>query len=125
MIYSPYIHIQVHSIYMESQSIPEEERYVFAYTITIQNLGNFNVQLLGRHWLITNGNNHKTEVKGIGVVGKMPLIPPRVEFQYTSAAILETPLATMEGHYDMIDQQGQSFRCDIPVFRLSIPSLVH
>lgn len=125
MIDSPRISIQVQSIYIESQSIPEEGRYVFAYTITIRNLGRFKVQLLGRYWLITNSNGCKTEVQGIGVIGEQPLIQPAGEFQYTSGAILETPIGTMEGHYEMLDHQGQLFRCAIPVFRLAIPKLIH
>ncbi|CAI1118237.1 Co2+/Mg2+ efflux protein ApaG [Serratia proteamaculans] len=125
MIDSPRVCIQVQSVYVESQSIPEEERYVFAYTITIRNLGRFNVQLLGRYWLITNSNGRQTEVQGEGVVGEQPLIPPGGEFQYTSGAILETPLGTMEGHYEMVDHEGQPFQTAIPVFRLAIPTLIH
>ncbi|QWA10156.1 MULTISPECIES: Co2+/Mg2+ efflux protein ApaG [Sodalis] len=125
MINSPRVCVQVQSMYVETQSIPEEERYVFAYTITVRNLGRHNVQLVGRYWLITNSNGKETEVQGEGVVGEQPLILPGNEFQYTSGAILETPLGTMEGHYEMLDHQGQSFRIAIPVFRLAIPSLIH
>ncbi|AVJ16223.1 Co2+/Mg2+ efflux protein ApaG [Serratia rhizosphaerae] len=125
MIDSPRVCIQVQSLYVESQSLPEEERYVFAYTITIRNLGRFNVQLLGRYWLITNANGRQTEVQGEGVVGEQPLILPGGEFQYTSGAVLETPLGTMEGHYEMVDHLGQPFRTAIPVFRLAIPTLIH
>ncbi|AEW44301.1 protein associated with Co2+ and Mg2+ efflux [Serratia symbiotica str. 'Cinara cedri'] len=125
MIDSPRICIRVQNIYVESQSIPTEDRYVFAYTITIRNLGRFNVQLLGRYWLITNSNGQKTEVQGIGVIGEQPIISPGGEFQYTSGIILETPLGTMEGHYEMVNHQSQSFREAIPVFRLAIPTLIH
>ncbi|MBI3309934.1 MAG: Co2+/Mg2+ efflux protein ApaG [Serratia liquefaciens] len=125
MIDSPRVCIQVQSVYVESQSIPEEERYVFAYTITIRNLGRFNVKLLGRYWLVTNSNGRQTEVQGEGVVGEQPLIRPGEEFQYTSGAILETPLGTMEGHYEMVDHQDQPFQTAIPVFRLAIPTLIH
>ena len=125
MIDSPRVCIQVQSLYVESQSLPEEERYVFAYTITIRNLGRFNVQLLGRYWLITNANGRQTEVQGEGVVGEQPLILPGGEFQYTSGAVLETPLGSMEGHYEMVDHLGQPFRTAIPVFRLAIPTLIH
>ncbi|MFY3758180.1 Co2+/Mg2+ efflux protein ApaG, partial [Escherichia coli] len=121
----PRVCIQVQSLYVESQSLPEEERYVFAYTITIRNLGRFNVKLLGRYWLITNANGRQTEVQGEGVVGEQPLILPGGEFQYTSGAVLETPLGTMEGHYEMVDHLGQPFRTAIPVFRLAIPTLIH
>ncbi|RDL26090.1 Co2+/Mg2+ efflux protein ApaG [Serratia fonticola] len=125
MIDSPRVCVQIQSVYVESQSIPEEERYVFAYTVTIRNLGRFDVQLLGRYWLITNSNGRQTEVQGEGVIGEQPIIRPGSEFQYTSGAILETPLGTMEGHYEMVDQQGQPFRTAIPVFRLAIPTLIH
>ncbi|GAA3587666.1 MAG: Co2+/Mg2+ efflux protein ApaG [Gibbsiella quercinecans] len=125
MIESPRVCVQVQSVYVESQSQPDEERYVFAYTITVRNLGRSTVQLLGRYWLITNANGRQTEVQGEGVVGEQPVIEPGGEFQYTSGAILETPLGTMEGHYEMIDHQGKSFRIAIPVFRLAIPTLIH
>ena len=107
--------IQVQSLYVESQSSPDEERYVFAYTITIRNLGRSSVQLRGRYWLITNGNGRETEVQGEGVVGEQPHIAPGSEFQYTSGAILETPMGTMQGHYVMIDEEGEEFFDDIPV----------
>ncbi|KAA9002654.1 Co2+/Mg2+ efflux protein ApaG [Affinibrenneria salicis] len=125
MIDAPRVCVQVQSIYIEAQSSPDEERYVFAYTITIRNLGRHSVQLRGRHWLITNANGRQTEVHGEGVVGAQPVIDPGSEFQYTSGAILETPLGTMEGHYLMTDHQGESFHVEIPVFRLAIPSLIH
>lgn len=125
MINSPRVCVQVQSMYVETQSQPEQDRYVFAYTITVRNLGRHNVQLVGRYWLITNANGKETQVHGEGVVGEQPLILPGNEFQYTSGAILETPLGTMEGHYEMLDHQGQSFRIAIPVFRLAIPTLIH
>ncbi len=89
MIDSPRVCIQVQSVYVESQSIPEEERYVFAYTITIRNLGRFNVQLLGRYWLITNSNGRQTEVQGEGVVGEQPLIPPGANSNTPAAPFLK------------------------------------
>lgn len=117
--------IQVQSLYIASQSSPEEERYVFAYTITIRNLGRNAVQLLGRYWLITNGNGRETEVQGEGVVGEQPIIAPGSEFQYTSGAIIETPMGTMQGHYVMQDEEGETFHIDIPVFRLAIETYIH
>ncbi|MFA3759605.1 Co2+/Mg2+ efflux protein ApaG [Yersinia sp. 2544 StPb PI] len=125
MIEQPRVCVQVQSIYVETQSIPDEERFVFAYTVTIRNLGRSNVQLIGRYWLITNSNGRQTEVQGEGVIGEQPLIQPGNEFQYTSGAVLETPLGTMEGHYEMVDHLGQPFRTAIPVFRLAIPALIH
>ena len=125
MINSPRVSVQVQSVYIESQSAPDDERYVFAYTITIRNLGRTSVQLLKRYWLITNGNGRKTEVQGEGVVGEQPHIEPGGEYQYTSGAVIETPLGTMQGHYEMIDAQGELFRIAIPVFRLAVPTLIH
>ncbi|WLI75510.1 Co2+/Mg2+ efflux protein ApaG [Kosakonia sp. H02] len=125
MINSPRVSVQVQSIYIESQSLPDNERYVFAYTITIRNLGRTSVQLLKRYWLITNGNGRETEVQGEGVVGEQPHIEPGGEYQYTSGAVIETPLGTMQGHYDMVDAQGNAFRIAIPVFRLAVPIVIH
>ena len=125
MIDSPRVCVQVQSVYIETHSMPEEERYVFAYTVTIRNLGRSAVQLLGRYWVITNGHGRETEVQGEGVVGVQPHIEPGDEYQYTSGAVLETPLGTMQGHYDMVDVDGVPFAIDIPVFRLSVPTLIH
>ncbi|MEO3990076.1 Co2+/Mg2+ efflux protein ApaG [Pseudocitrobacter cyperus] len=125
MIDSPRVCVQVQSVYIESQSLPDEERYVFAYTVTIRNLGRTQVQLLSRYWLITNGHGRTTEVQGEGVVGVQPHIAPGDEYQYTSGAVLETPLGTMQGHYEMIDVDGRPFSIDIPVFRLFVPTLIH
>lgn len=125
MINSPRVCVQVQSVYIEAQSSPEDERYVFAYTVSIRNLGRGSVQLLGRYWLITNAHGRETEVQGEGVVGVQPHIAPGDEYQYTSGAVLETPLGTMQGHYEMIDAEGNPFSIDIPVFRLAVPALIH
>lgn len=121
----PRITLQVQSVYIATHSSPEEQRYVFAYTITIRNLGRNPVQLLSRYWLITNGNGEESEVEGEGVVGEQPHIEPGGEFQYSSGAVLETPLGTMQGHYVMVDDEGESFQVEIPVFRLAVQSYVH
>ncbi|PKH22635.1 Co2+/Mg2+ efflux protein ApaG [Enterobacterales bacterium CwR94] len=125
MIDQPRVCVHVQSAYIESQSEPETERYVFAYTITIRNLGRHSVQLRSRYWLITNGNGRETEVTGEGVVGEQPHIAPGGEFQYTSGAILETPMGTMQGHYVMVDLQGEHFQVEIPVFRLAVQTHIH
>jgi len=119
------VSVHVQSQYVASQSSPDDDRYVFAYTITIRNLGRSSVQLLGRYWLITNGNGRETEVQGEGVVGEQPLIAPGNEFQYTSGAVIETPMGTMQGHYVMVDEQGDTFHFEIPVFRLAIQTHIH
>lgn len=119
------VSVHVQSQYVALQSSPDDERYVFAYTITIRNLGRSPVQLLGRYWLITNGNGRETEVQGEGVVGEQPHIAAGNEFQYTSGAVIETPMGTMQGHYVMIDEQGETFQVEIPVFRLAIQTHIH
>ena len=125
MIDSPRVCVQVQSVYIETHSQPEEERYVFAYTVTIRNLGRSAVQLLGRYWLITNGHGRETEVQGEGVVGVQPHIEPGEEYQYTSGAERETPLGTMQGHYDMIEVDGVLVYIDITDFRLVGSTLNH
>lgn len=125
MINSPRVCVQVQSMYIETQSQWEKDRYVFAYTITLRNLGRHPVRLMGRYWLITNAKGQEIEVQGEGVVGEKPRILSGGEFQYTSGAVLETPLGTMQGHYDMVDDQEQRFYVAIPVFRLAIPSLIN
>lgn len=125
MIDSPRMRIQAQSIYIQAQSAPERARFVFAYTITIHNLGRHPMQLLNRYWLITNGDGHKTETRGEGVIGQQPIIQPHAQYQYTSGVVLETPMGTMQGFYEMSDASGQVFRIDIPVFRLAIQSLIH
>ncbi|UDG80216.1 Co2+/Mg2+ efflux protein ApaG [Candidatus Steffania adelgidicola] len=125
MINPPHVCIQVQSMYIETQSQPEKERYVYAYTIRLRNIGRYIVQLIGRYWLITNANGQASEVQGEGVVGEKPHILPGGEFQYTSGAVLETPIGTMQGHYNMVDDQGHAFQVEIPVFRLAIPSLIN
>ncbi|QJC28420.1 Co2+/Mg2+ efflux protein ApaG [Enterobacteriaceae endosymbiont of Plateumaris braccata] len=119
------VYIKVDSIYIESQSIPKSNRYVFAYTVTINNLGKKLLQLISRYWIITNGNGKKTQIHGEGVIGKKPYIKPGSDFKYTSGAILETPIGTMQGHYIMIDENGNIFHVDIPVFRLAIKTYIH
>ncbi|OZI14648.1 Co2+/Mg2+ efflux protein ApaG [Sodalis-like symbiont of Philaenus spumarius] len=123
MINSPRVCVQVQSMYIEPQSRPESDRYVFAYTITLRNLGRHLVQLIGRYWLITNANGHETEVQGEGVVGEKPRILPGGEFQYTSGAVLETPLGTIQGHYDMVGDQGQGLHIAIPVLVMTLISI--
>ncbi|WP_340609030.1 Co2+/Mg2+ efflux protein ApaG [Xenorhabdus bharatensis] len=125
MLNEPRVHIQVQSAYVESQSEPDRLRFVFSYTILIRNLGHSPVQLISRYWRITNSNGHQTEVHGEGVMGEQPLIPPGAEYRYNSGTVLETPLGTMEGYYEMIDHLGNPFRVTIPVFRLAIPTLIN
>lgn len=125
MIDMPHVSVQVQSRYAETQSDANQARFVFAYSVIIRNFGRKQIQLLNRYWLITNGNGDQIEVQGKGVVGQQPIILPDSEFQYTSGAIIETPCGTMEGHYEMIDHQRNSFRVAIPVFRLAIATFIN
>ena len=119
------IKIQVYTQYLEEQSDPELGRYAFAYTIDITNEGDESVQLINRHWLITDDNNRTEEVKGSGVVGLQPQIPPGQTFQYTSGAVLGTELGTMHGSYEMRTANGRVFKAAIPTFLLSTPHTLH
>ena len=111
--------------YLASKSAPEENRYVFAHTISISNVGSVAAKLLSRHWLITDANGKIEEVRGPGVIGEQPHIKPGEMFRYTSGAILETPVGIMQGQYFLISDEGENFKTTIPKFTLSIPRILH
>lgn len=111
--------------YIESQSSPDENRYVFAYTITITNAGSIPATLLARHWLITDSNGKNQEVRGEGVIGEKPYLKPGKSFRYSSGAMIETPVGVMQGKYLMISDNGENFKASIPKFTLSIPRILH
>ena len=117
--------IQVEVRYIERESDPDASRFVFAYTITITNVGAEAAQLLNRYWRITDAEGQVEEVEGPGVVGKQPRIPPEQSFRYTSAAILQTPVGSMEGHYEFQRDNGETFLVPISPFSLSQPNVVH
>lgn len=117
--------VAAQSVYIADESEPDENKYVFAYTITIRNVGTVPAQLLTRHWVITDADGKVQEVRGEGVVGEQPRLTPGEDFQYTSAALIETPVGTMEGSYQMVADDGVSFDAEIPRFRLSIPNILH
>jgi ApaG protein len=117
--------IAVNAHFLDEQSVPEEGRYVFAYTIQIRNQGKHPARLLSRHWLITDGNGRVREVMGEGVVGEQPWLRPGEGFEYTSGAVLETDIGTMHGSYDMLADDGTRFAAPIPAFTLSIPRTLH
>ena len=119
------ISISAETQYVNDQSLPEQERYVFAYTITITNNGSMPATLLRRHWLITDANCKVQEVQGDGVIGEQPYLQPGESFQYTSAAVLETPVGCMQGKYEMLADDGMDFDAPIPVFNLSTPNTLH
>ena len=109
----------------KNKIIVEATRYVLAYTITITNEGTVPAQLLNRHWLITDSNGKIQEVRGDGVIGEQPYLKPGEMFRYTSGAILETPVGTMQGQYTMHSDEGDNFNAQIPQFTLSIPRTLH
>jgi ApaG protein len=117
--------VAVRSVYIADESEPDANKYVFAYTVTIRNVGRVPAQLLTRHWVITDADGKVQEVRGDGVVGEQPRLVPGEDFQYTSAALIETPVGTMEGSYQMMADDGVSFDAEIPLFRLSIPNILH
>ena len=119
------INVSVRPAYVSSQSDPEHDRYVFAYTVTIRNTGSVAAKLLTRHWIITNGNHEVQEVRGEGVIGEQPHLEPGEAFEYTSGAVLETPVGTMKGSYQMVADDGTPFDADIPQFTLSVPRTLH
>jgi ApaG protein len=111
--------------FIDAQSVPEENRYVFAYTITITNAGSIAAKLLQRHWLITDSNGKVQEVRGEGVIGEQPYLQPGESFRYTSGAMIATPVGTMQGNYTMRSDDGDDFIATIPRFTLSIPRTLH
>lgn len=119
------IDVEAVANYLESQSTPEAGRYVFAYTVTIVNNGTVAARLLSRHWVITDGNGKVQEVRGEGVVGEQPHLSPGEAFRYTSAAMIETPVGTMQGEYQMVADDGDQFDAEISPFVLAMPRVLH
>lgn len=117
--------IAVATRYLDDQSEPEQDRYVFAYTIHIRNSGRVPARLVSRHWVITDANGKVQEVRGEGVVGEQPWLRPGEDYEYTSGAVLETSLGTMEGSYSMVADDGTQFEAPIPAFTLTVPRTLH
>ena len=115
------IKVTVSSQYVPHQSVPQSKRYVFAYTVRIENSGELTAQLKSRHWVITDGNGKVEEVRGPGVVGQQPMLRPGEHFEYTSGCVLETPRGTMEGSYQMRCPDGRTFDARIAAFDLLLP----
>jgi len=118
------VRVTVESSYLPEHSAPEDDRYAFAYFITISNEGATRVQLKRRHWIITDGNGKVEEVEGPGVVGEQPVLDPGDSHRYTSGAVLATPVGTMEGTYEMHESGGRVFRAEIPRFSLRMPGVM-
>mgnify|MGYP001135317740 CR=1 FL=1 len=119
------IDIQVDTRYLADRSQPESQRYAFAYTITLRNAGAMGAQLLGRHWIITDGDGQVQEVRGEGVVGEQPYLSPGESHTYTSGAVLATEVGSMHGSYQMLADDGTRFEAPIPPFRLAVPGALH
>lgn len=123
---NPYdVKVDVKTTYIPEQSDPDTDRYVFAYTITIHNEGSVAAKLLTRHWIINDANGNVQEVHGEGVVGEQPYLNPGESFQYTSGTVIETPVGSMEGSYQMLAEDGTPFDAQIPAFTLSLPNKLH
>ncbi|WIO74554.1 Co2+/Mg2+ efflux protein ApaG [Porticoccaceae bacterium LTM1] len=119
------IQVTVQPEYLANQSEPGSRRFAFAYHITITNNGSQPAQLLSRHWHIVDGNNERKEVQGDGVVGEQPFIASGDSYRYSSGVILETPVGTMEGSYQMVGPDGDTFDAPIPAFVLAVPGALH
>lgn len=119
------IRVTVQARYIQEQSDPSREFYYFAYHVQISNEGSATIQLISRHWVITDGHNRTQEVKGPGVVGQQPILEPGQSFQYTSACPLPTPVGTMHGTYQMITLDGGTFDAGIAPFVLAHPEALH
>jgi ApaG protein len=117
--------ISVRTQYLEEQSQPDNSHYVFAYAITIKNTGQVAAQLISRHWVITDANNHVEEVRGLGVVGHQPFLQPGEQFEYTSGTSMATPQGSMLGEYFCVAEDGEQFEARIPEFILSLPRTLH
>jgi ApaG protein len=119
------IRVEVRTQYDPARSLPEQGRWFYLYTITITNEGKETVQLLNRHWVITDAEGEIEEVRGPGVVGYQPILNPGQAFGYTSGCPLSTPFGTMRGTYEMVTDDGEAFDAEIAAFELSQPHLVN
>ena len=119
------IRVNVSARYSPGRSEPQRNQWFFLYTISITNEGSETVQLISRHWTITDADNHVEEVRGLGVVGQQPTLDPGESFEYTSGCPLTTPFGTMKGVYQMVTSQGERFDAEIAPFTLSEPYTVH
>jgi len=119
------IKVRVKTDYLPEQSSLANNRFVFAYHITISNCGNKSAQLLRRHWFITDGHQNVEEVQGDGVIGQQPLILPGEYYEYSSGTIMKTSVGSMHGYYEMVDATGNKFQALIPPFTLALPNQLH
>ena len=119
------IKVTVKTTHIPGQSDEANNRYVFAYTITIVNSGSVAARLVSRHWIVTDADNRAQEIRGLGVVGEQPLLRPQQSYEYTSATAIPTPVGTMRGSYQMVAEDGTAFDAQIPEFTLTAPRVLH
>ena len=119
------ITVTTQCVFIPEQSDEDNDRYVFAYTITISNSGKIPAQLISRHWVITDANSQVQEVRGLGVVGEQPLLKPGESFEYTSGTAIATPVGTMRGSYQMVAEDSTKFDAVVSEFTLSMPRILH
>lgn len=119
------VDVSVVTRYLPEQSQPEQNRFAFAYTVTVSNNGQLPAKLLSRHWIITNGDGGVQEVRGAGVVGQQPLIEPGKSHTYSSGTVMSTRVGTMQGSYQMLAEDGKRFDALIAPFRLAVPGSLH
>jgi ApaG protein len=119
------IRVEAVAEYIAEQSDPDDDRYVFAYHMTITNTGTVAAQLVSRHWVITDGTGKAQEVRGLGVIGEQPLLAPGQQFSYSSGSVIATPVGTMQGSYQMTAEDGHRFEAEIPPFMLAMPRVLH
>ncbi len=117
--------IEVKTQYQEDQSAPNAHQWVYAYTIRISNQGDLAAQLISRHWIITDAKNKVQEVEGLGVIGEQPTIEPGASYSYTSGVVMQTPTGIMSGTYTMKNEDGETFKAEIPTFSLVQPGSLH
>ena len=119
------VEVSVRTEYLENQSLPSEGKYFFSYTVTIKNVGKIPAKLISRHWVITDANERIEEVRGLGVVGEQPRLKTNESFEYTSGTIINTPVGTMYGTYQMVADNGYEFDAEIPMFSLNISKVLN
>jgi ApaG protein len=119
------ITVSAKTMFLDDQSDVDNQRFVFAYTIRIENTGSVAAQLVSRHWIITDAEGQVQEVRGLGVVGNQPLIKPGSHYEYTSGSSIATPVGVMRGTYQMVAEDGTHFDAEIPEFTLAMPRVLH
>lgn len=120
-----HVKVTAQSFFLPDQSDEDNDQYVFAYTIHIENVGQVSAQLVSRHWIITDADNQVQEVRGVGVIGEQPTLKPGDHFEYTSGSSINTIVGTMRGTYHMVAEDGTKFVAIVPEFTLSVPRVLH